>query len=84
MKKLAAAAICGVLVLMLTGCGNVTVKGEENGQSDTRIVSTETGVFCSILTDTETGVQYLMVGTGGYGCSVTPLLKADGTPYVEG
>lgn len=82
MKKLAAAAICAALALALTGCGNTTVVKDDSGQESTRIVSSEDGVSCAVLTDTETGVQYLLAKCG-YGATITPLLNADGTPYME-
>ena len=37
--------------------------------------------FRQLLVDKETGVTYLMIHCG-YGSSVTPLLKADGTPVI--
>lgn len=83
MRKLAAAAICVALALALTGCGNVPTKEKEQEQTSARIVSNvDTGTTCVILTDTETGVQYMTV-KNGYGIAITPLLNADGTPYTE-
>lgn len=83
MRKLAAAVICAALALTLTGCGNVPTKEKEQEQTSARIVSNvDTETICVILTDTETGVQYMTV-KNGYGLSITPLLNADGTPYVE-
>lgn len=35
-----------------------------------------------ILVDKQTGVQYLLVGSG-YGCSITPLLGKDGKPITK-
>jgi hypothetical protein len=37
--------------------------------------------FRQLLVDKETGVTYLMIHCG-YGSSITPLLKADGTPVI--
>ena len=37
--------------------------------------------FRQLLVDKETGVTYLMISSG-YGSSITPLLKADGTPVI--
>lgn len=81
MRKLAIAAICAAIALALTGCGNTTVE-KPSEQPTTRIVSTG-GIVCKILTDTKTGVQYLYVCDSSYGGAITPLLNADGTPYVE-
>lgn len=39
------------------------------------------GAECSILVDTQTGVNYLSVHDS-YGTGITPLLNADGTPVV--
>ncbi len=37
--------------------------------------------YRQLLVDRETGVTYLMIHCG-YGSSITPLLKADGTPVI--
>ena len=78
MRKLALAAICSVLALALTGCGNTDVRGSANG----RFYSTFGGVGVCVITDSETGVKYLFAKSG-YGGGLCPLLNADGTPYVE-
>ena len=39
------------------------------------------GTRREIYQDTETGVQYLLVGTG-YSASVTPMLDRDGRPHI--
>ncbi|MBR3275191.1 MAG: hypothetical protein IKG08_01080 [Eubacterium sp.] len=38
---------------------------------------------CVVITDTQTGMNYLCVYCG-YGMAVTPLLGADGQPVVTG
>lgn len=87
MRKLAIAAICAALALALTGCSyaNVAVdKTDDSIDIITRIMADSDGVRYSILTDEETGVQYLMVWhKDKYGITITPLLNADGTPYAE-
>ena len=37
--------------------------------------------YRQLIVDKETGVTYLMIHCG-YGSSITPLLKADGTPVI--
>ena len=37
--------------------------------------------YRQLLVDKETGVTYLMIHCG-YGSSITPLLKVDGTPVI--
>ena len=37
--------------------------------------------YRQLLVDKETGVTYLLISCG-YGSSITPLLKADGTPVI--
>lgn len=84
MKKLTIAAICAALALALTGCANIPTKEQEQEQTSSRIVSNvDTVTTCVILTDTETGVQYMMLNSC-YGVAITPLFNADGTPYVDG
>lgn len=86
MKKLAAAAICAALALSLAGCsGNTTVEKQTQDDSSTRMVSDTGGIYCAVITDTETGVQYLYAkNLNMNGAGLVPLLNADGTPYVEG
>lgn len=48
-----------------------------------RITSSSNGIDGAIVTDSKTGVQYLVVTRHRYSIAITPLLNADGTPYVE-
>lgn len=72
---------------MVSGCGkemNVESEYQQNEES-TRMVSDVEGMYYAVITDTETGVQYMYVkSSGSYGSSVVTLLNADGTPYVKG
>lgn len=82
MRRIGIVFACAALALSLAGCGNIPTEGEEHGSP--RIVSdTDTGAYCVIFTDTETGVQYMYVKCG-YGVAITPMYNADGTPYVDG
>jgi hypothetical protein len=70
----------GVAVVLLAGCGS-----SNTDASDARfsLVShqSEDGYGIRVIRDRETGCQYVF--TTGSGTSVTPLLKADGTPLCD-
>lgn len=80
MKKIVALAIAAIMAASLSACGNdITRYSEEPQVSKNRFV---TGCGnCYIVTDTETGVQYLFVKSG-YGGGLTVLVDADGNPIV--
>lgn len=79
MKKLAIAAICAALALALTGCASQANATQFYERFTTDCLST----YYFVITDEETGVQYLEVRRP-YGAAITPLLNSDGTPYVDG
>lgn len=77
MRK-AAIAVCLAACLALAGCGtSATTRSDEPQTSEGRFVSN--GPTCFVVTDAETGVQYLFA-KHGYGGGFTVLLNADGTP----
>ncbi|MCJ2162545.1 DUF6440 family protein [Lentilactobacillus kefiri] len=51
----------------------------------TKLEGTDSGNLVSIITDTETGVQYLSIGGGGVstGGGVTVLVDKDGKPLLN-
>ena len=83
-KKIIAIVAACVLALCLVGCDSGASKRSEE-------VQVENGRFlsdlpdCYVITDTETGVQYLFAkhsgGYAGYG-GLTVLLNADGSPVI--
>lgn len=80
-KTIIAAALA--LPLLLTGCGSAEAS---DGASD-RFDHTGSGIqSIRIITDTETGVQYLFVadcfGYAGMG-GMTVLVDADGKPLIS-
>lgn len=85
MKRLIAVIAACALVLCMTGCGSrpSSEMSEEAQATDGRFLSDYPG--CYVVTDTETGVQYLFAkGSGGYAGygGLTALLNPDGTPVV--
>lgn len=82
MKKIMFAAIIAAM-LCLVGCdeANTNDTVRVNQQSEAGRFETDCGGFCAVITDTETGVQYLFYQCG-YGGGLTALLNADGTPDV--
>lgn len=86
MRRIGIAFACAVLAFSLAGCsGNVTVEEQPRDEASTRMVSDSSGIYCAVITDTETGVQYLYAkNLNMYGAGLVPLLNVDGTPYVDG
>lgn len=77
LKKIVLAAIVAAM-LCLAGCSDSTTYVEDQAKPD-RFESE--GPSCRIVTDSETGVQYLYCWQG-YNGGLTVLLNADGTPCV--
>lgn len=80
-----------LLALVMAGCSASTASATTDAktarlwgyQSDSTlkwVSGNITHLAAGVLVDQYTGVEYLLVATGG-GVSVTPLLNADGTPY---
>ena len=87
--------IAFVLVLMLTGCGCDQQKTQPETQPEAEVrrftgdgwgdFGTQNWEF-STITDTETGVVYLVFNTHNGRCSVgeiTPLLQRDGSVTID-
>ena len=78
--------ICAVLITCaicfgLCGCGeSSTVHVEKNQAASGRFISDSPE--CYIVTDSETGVQYLYCKCG-YSGGLTLLVDADGKPYLS-
>lgn len=53
--------------------------------TSTKLESTDSGNLVSVITDRQTGVQYLNIGGGGVstGGGVTVLVDADGKPLLN-
>ena len=82
-KKLIAMAVVifTLVAVMLSSCSYNVRKYEDEQISNGRFIANENldGV---VVTDTETGVQYLYVGYG-YGGGMTVLVDEDGKPLVK-
>jgi len=82
-KKLIAMAVVifALVAVMLSSCNYSVKKSEDERISDGRFVANRNlqGV---VVTDTETGVQYLFVEYG-YGGGMTVLVDENGKPLVK-
>lgn len=81
MRKFMAIALAAALALVLAGCTRGIEHTDERQFEDGRFVS-DSNISGYVVTDTETGVQYLYVGRG-YGGGMTVLVDADGKPIVK-
>lgn len=71
------------VVLSLSGCGTVTRTSNATLASEgARFESTRVSAVPFIVTDTETGVQYLFV-SDGYDGGLTVLVDDEGRPLVK-
>lgn len=80
-SALIAALLTWALIVTLGGCSTDAQPDMSDGGRFEVIAEEWTNVQTYVLEDSETGVQYLVV-SGSYKVSVTPLLDADGKPYV--
>lgn len=78
MKKLITAALCLAIMATLCSCNRV-----DDGDSESRFSVSDYRNDVSVITDTETGVQYLLA-ENGYGAGLTTLVDADGKPMIAG
>jgi hypothetical protein len=66
--------LAAILICVCTGCGSA--EAEENDIGDDRFIverkAYKDGLYVRIMTDTETGVQYLVI-SHGHGTGVTVL-----------
>ncbi|MBQ9004085.1 MAG: hypothetical protein IJ087_19755 [Eggerthellaceae bacterium] len=80
--KRAIIATALVLVFALCGCGMTTRDESVDVREVAARFKTATSTMNAyIITDTETGVQYLFI-SHGYDGGLTPLLDAEGKPVV--
>ena len=79
--------ICGIIaaILVLSGCSD-TYRGAEDARFDHSDAWSEDGWAFATVTDTETGVVYLVFkdnnGNTGVG-GITPLLRRDGSVTID-
>lgn len=81
MRKVAIAAALA-LSLLLTGCESAEVSGGTVLRFNGAFLNI-TSVNAKIITDNETGVQYLFVSDGYGQGGLTVLVDADGKPLIE-
>jgi hypothetical protein len=76
MKKIVAFLMVAILLLCLTGCNFL--------ETETTDIQQTLRQDIEIWTDEETGVQYIIYRSGGYGGvgGITPRYNADGTLYT--
>jgi len=78
MKKLAITVAAAFLILALCSCSG---EAREDGPLEGRF-EIETSIRATVITDTETGVQYLYFQRGHSG-GLTVLVDADGKPLLK-
>ena len=83
-KKLVAIAVVifALIAVMLCSCTYNVQKSEDEQIGDERFVADKAMEGSIIVTDTETGVQYLFV-KHGYGGGLTVLVDENGKPLVK-
>lgn len=82
-KKLIALAVVifALVAVMLSSCAYNVKKSEDERISDGRFVA-DRNLQGVVVTDTETGVQYLFVAYG-YGGGMTVLVDENGKPLLK-
>lgn len=86
MKKILTILIMSLLTITLIGCGTIV---QPSNYASTYLVGNFTvieecddiGNYYSIVKHDETGVLYMVHGAGNTS-TMSPILKADGTPYT--
>jgi len=77
MSLVAMVLLAVILVWTCTGCTTAAAAAEDQPSNKWRFVSENCGDGCTIITDTQTGVQYLYHGSG-YGGGLTALQPGEG------